>query len=453
VKRIGWVAPGPLPLGSSTTGFGFLVLASGASSGATNTLLNLGQVFGQSLGDPTNLPVFDNSGDQYPANFSAGNGTPGSSVPLGTQPGSGYPPASGPNDPGGNTGPAGGANNVVTLTPQTALLNGPAGAPAAVGPDGTTTTDLTIQSVTVPTGLPPSSGLPTALQSVFTNTIGNTGTVPLMNVTVVPQPPATPGALPDGTTAAITYPGNATPAVYTYTAAGGWVLTSGPPIAIPSVAAGATQNYTVTITLPAGTAQSTNGGAAANGFAVPILASSTTAYGTSSNVTTDTVYTGFVKLTKLAQVFNADGSPCDSAPTISPNPACVIPGNFVTYTITYANIIAPALGSGSVGPSAKSFTITECGYQSTQPTQPCGVSNNTWASLVNGVLATSAVQGSATDSTAGNTITFYNSVGQNVGDIVGTGTPTGDVAVYVDKFPAPLAPGASGTFVFQRKIN
>jgi hypothetical protein len=443
VKRVGWIVPGPLPLGSSITGFTFVVTASGVPANAASTLLNIAQVFGQSQGDLTNLVVYDQSGDQYPSQFSAGNGTPGSSVPLNTPPGSGVAPPGGPNDPGGNTGGAGGDNNVVMLSPQTALVNGPNGVPAAIGPDGTTNTDVTMQSVTVPAGLPPASGIPGPLQSTFTNTVGNQGTVPLLNVTLVPQLPAVAGSLPNGTTAALSWPGQPVPVVYTYTSAGGWTLTSGTPISIPTIPAGGTQSYTVVIGLPAGTPQSTNGGAAANGFAVPILAASTTNFGTSSNLTTDTVFTGFVKLTKLAQVFNADGTPCDLVPVATPNPACVVTGNFVSYYIQYSNIIPAAVGGAASGPSALRMSIVEDGQ----------APPNTFAVLVAGVLVTSTVQGSAKDTLSANVITFYNAVGQNVGDIVGTGTATGDVTKYVDTFAAPLAPGASGTFSFRRKIN
>jgi hypothetical protein len=443
VKRIGWVAPGPIPLGASITGFSFLVTASGVPASASSTLLNIAQVFGQSQGDATNLLVYDQSGDQYPSQFTAGNGTPGSSHPVGAVPSNGVAPAAGPNDPGANAGVAGGDNNVVVLNPQTSLVNGPNGAPGAVGPDGTTTTDVTYQSVTVPQGLAPASGLPGPLQSTFTNTVGNQGTVPLQNVTLVPQTPALATALPNGTTAAISWPGQPVPAIYTYTSAGGWVLTSGTAVSIPTIAASGSQSYTVVVTLPAGTAQSTNGGAAASGFPVPILASSTTGFGTGSNLTTDTVFTGFVQLTKLAQVFNADGSPCDLAPTAAPTPACVIAGNFVQYTIKYANIIPAVTGNGSSAPSALRMTIVEDGQ----------AAPNTFAVLLDGVIVTSHVKGSATDTVSGNVITYFNAVGQNVGDIAGTGTATGDVTKYVDTFGAPLAPGASGTFTFRRKIN
>ena len=121
----------------------------------------------------------------------------------------------------------------------------------------------------------------------------------------------------------------------------------------------------------------------------------------------------------------------------------MIPGTFVEYTITYANIVPAALGSGSVGPSASKLVIVEDGQ----------APPNTFAVAVAGVLASSNVQGSAADSTPSNAIAFFNAVGQNVGDIVGTGTPTGDVSKYVDTFKAPLAPGASGTLTFRRKIN
>ena len=442
VKRIGWWAAGPIPLGASVTGFGFTVLASGVPNNAASTLLNIAQVFGQSQGDATHIVVYDQSGDQYPSNFSAGNGTPGSSVPLTVPPTNGVAPAAGPNDPGNNAGVAGGDNNVLPLTPQTTLLNGPSGAPAALGPDGTTTTDLTMQSVTVPAGLAPTSGLPGPLQSTFTNTVGNQGTVPLTNVTLVPQPPTNPAALPNGTMAAFSWTGQPTPVIYTYTNGTGWTLTSGTPISIPTIPQAGQQSYTVVVTLPAGTAQSTNGGAAANGFPVPILASSTTSFGTSSNLTTDTVFTGFVKLTKLAQVFNADNTPCDVAPVAAPDPSCVVTGNFVVYTIAYANII-PAVTNGSVGPSALKMVITEDGQ----------AAPNTFAALFSGLLATSHVLGSVVETTSGNTVTYFNAAGQNVGDIAGSGTATGDVTKYIDTFAAPLAPGKTGTFTFKRKIN
>jgi hypothetical protein len=259
----------------------------------------------------------------------------------------------------------------------------------------------------------------------------------------VPQVPVVAGSLPDGTTAALAWPGQPAPVLYTFTNAGGWVLTSGTPISIPAIASAGIQNYTVVITLPAGTAQSTNGGTAANGFPVPILASSTTGFGTSSNLTTDTVFTGFVKLVKLAQVFNADGSPCDLAPTAAPTPACVIAGNFVQYTIKYSNIIPVVTGGGSTAPSALRMTLTEDGQ----------AAPNTFAALLDGVLVTSHVQASATDTVSANVITYFNAVGQNVGDIIGTGSSTGDVTRYVDTFAGPLTPGQSGTFTFRRKIN
>jgi len=115
----------------------------------------------------------------------------------------------------------------------------------------------------------------------------------------------------------------------------------------------------------------------------------------------------------------------------------------VQYTIQYSNIVPAAMGAGSVAPSALHVTIVEDGQ----------ASPNTFAVLFSGVLVTSNVQGSTNDTLAANTITYFNAVGQNVGDIVGTGTATGDVTKYVDTFAAPLAPGASGTLTFRRKIN
>lgn len=443
VKRIGWINAGPIALGTSTTGFGYTVTATGVPANATGTVLNIGQVFGNSQGDPTNTPVYDQSGDQLPSNYTAGNGTPGSSLPGISQPTNGVPPSGGPNDPGNNTGPAGGANNVVTVSPQAGLLNGPASVAGATGPDGTNNTDLTQQSVALPAGLDPAAGIPTPLTASFTNTVMNPGNTALTQVTLVPQTPATPGALPDGTTARIAIPGQPGFAISTYTAASGWTLTGGAAIVIPSIAAGASQNYTVDVTLPAGTLQSTNGGAAANGFPVPILASSTTAFGTLTNLTTDTVFTGVLRLVKLGQVFNADGSPCDAAPTLTPSPSCVIPGNFIVYGIAYTNIAPQVAGTGNALLSVDNIVITEDGQ----------AAPNNFATVVRGVVRTSNVKGSASDTTTGNTITFFNALGSNVGDITGAGTPTADVTKYVDTFAASLPPGATGTFTFRRKIN
>lgn len=442
VKRIGWIAPGPIPLGSSTPGFNFLVTATGALLTGQTTVLNIGQVYGGSQGDLTNLVVYDQSGDQTPSNFSTGDGSPGSSHPLATAPATGVPPTSGPNDPGANTGVAGGDNNVVILNPQASLVNGPMNVPGALGPDGTNNTDVTMQSVNVPGGLSPTAGLQGPLASTFTNTVGNPGTIPLTNVTLVPQTPAVATSIPNGATFAISWTGQTTPAVYTYSASG-WTLTSGTPVSIPSIPAAGSQSYTVVITLPAGTQQSTNGGVAAGGFGAPILATSVTPFGTSTNTTIDTVFTGFIKLAKLAQVFNADGTPCDAAPSAAPTPSCVVPGNIVEYTIQYTNIAPIVPATGSVTLSASRMAITEDGQ----------AAPNTFAIALNGVLVTSAMQGSATDSTTGNTITYFNAVGQNVGDIAGSGTATADVTKYIDTFAAPLTAGKTGTLVFRRKIN
>lgn len=442
VTRIGWVNPLAVGVGTSTAGFNYVVTSTGASTTATTKIYNIAQAYGQTQGDPTNALVYDQSGTQAPSNFTLGNGTPGSSVPTGNAPANGVAVVAGPQDPGNNTGVGGGANNIVTLSPQAAILNGPSGQSGAIGPDGTTNTDVTNQSIVIPPNLSPSAPLPTALSSAFTNTVSNPGTVPLSNMTLVPAPPAVLTALPAGTVVTISYPGIATTATYTYNGTA-WTLTAGAVITVPSFAAGATQNYTVAITLPAGTPQSINGGAAAAGFPVPIVATGTTPFGTSTNLTIDTVFTGFLKLAKLAQTFNANGTPCDATPTLTPTPACVIPGNFVQYTIAYSNIAPTLSGSGNVNLTAAAVIIVEDGQ----------APPNTFASVIGGVLLTSHVQGSASDTRAANAITYFNGAGANVGDIAGLGSLTGDVTRYVDTFAAPLLPQQSGTFTFRRKIN
>ena len=500
VTRVGYVALGPLPAGTTTvtdpTGFQFRVITTGVAA-VPVTIANIAQVFGQStpgLISPTNPLVYDESGDQNPNNYEAGVPPAPITTPATSPTGVANPATDGTDpigDPANNnqgTG-TGGEANVFTINPAGIILNGPPGVPGALGPDGTAQTDFVNRSATdVPAG---AAGAPGStydpLPVTFTNTVQNpaTNTNQLDNVTLEPisarlaaqavNNTLTPTAgqiqaydltnlpnhagLPDNTIVRISFGGRT--ALYTYTSANtSFALTSsGPnaagtgdavatPIIIPSLGIGGSQNYTVTVDLPAGSVVTT-------GYSVPIVSyvnSNTgdgstfkrTTNGTGAdptvaslaqdnpfNIKMDRVYTGYLNLVKASQILDGTtGAPVAGANGIlDGNPKTPAPGNIILYQITYSNISTPASGTGNVILNANNIVITEDGAAGT----------NNWATTTFNVANTAA------DATAGAVITFFNGA---------TATTTADVNVtrYLDSIPT-LAPGANGTFTFQRVVR
>ena len=494
VTRIGYVAVGPLPAGTTTvgdaTGFQFRVTTTGVAA-LPVTIANIAQVFGQSTAgviSPTNPLVYDESGDQNPNNYEAGVPPAPITTPA-TSPTGVANPATDGTDPIGDTtnnnagtGPNGEAN-VFTINPVGIILNGPPGVPGALGPDGTAQTDFVNKSATdVPANAAPASTYdPAAI--TFTNTVQNpaTNTNQLDNVTLEPisatlaaqavNNTTTPSAanvqvydltnlanhaaLPNGTIVRISF-GTRT-ALYTLTA-GEFVLTSSgsnaagtgdaiaAPIIIPTLAVGISQTYTVIVDLPAGAVVTT-------GYSVPIVSyvnSNTgdgstfkrTTNGTGAttvgslaqdnpfNIKVDRVYTGYLNLVKASRLLVGTG-PALSVPadaTFSGTNKTPAPGNIIEYQITYNNISTPASGTGNVILNANNIVITEDGAAGT----------NNWATTTFNVPST------AVDSTTG-VITYFNGV---------TATTPTDVNVtrYLDSIPT-VAPGANGTFTFQRRVR
>lgn len=488
VTRVGYVALGPLPAGTTTvtdpTGFQFRVITTGVTA-VPVTIANIAQVFGQSAAgpiSPTNPLVYDESGDQNPNNYEAGVPPAPITTPATSPTGVANPATDGTDPigdpPNNNQGTGtGGEANVFTINPAGIILNGPPGVPGALGPDGTAQTDFVNRSATdVPAG---AAGAPgntyDPLPVTFTNTVQNpaTNTNQLDNVTLEPisatlaaqavNNTATPtaaqiqaydltnlanhAALPNGTIVSISFGGRT--AVYTLTA-GSFVLTSSgaspagtgdavaAPIIIPTIAVGVSQTYTVVVNLPAGAVVTT-------GYSVPIVSyvNSNVADGTTFktngtalgqdnpfNIKMDRVYTGYLNLVKASQILQGTG------PAVSPADAILngaaktpAPGNIILYQITYSNISTPASGTGNVILNANNIVITEDGAAGT----------NNWATTTFNVANTAA------DATAGAVITFFNGA---------TATTTADVNVtrYLDSIPT-LAPGANGTFTFQRVVR
>lgn len=445
VTRVGFIAAGPVVRGAALSGFSYTVKTTGASASAATQVNNIAQLFGQTAGDTTNALVYDESGDQSPSNFND-DGSRGSNVPTN---GVANPATDGTDAANNNTGTGpGGEDNIYTVSPSGAVLNGPNGQPGAVGPTGSND-DFSNQSTPIPAGTAPGATItPTAV--TFTNTLQNPGTTALSgNTLLLPLPPATaPGGaatdLPTGTTVTLAYGGAS--AVYTYNGTA-WSLTSGTAISVPILAAGASVNYTVAVQLPAGTPLSTDTG---KGFPVPILAdvdangNGIADPGEPANTTIDRVYTGFLQVTKRARIVAADGTTIIQDYSAGPSSANIQPGRFIDYQLSYANISSAQSGAqtGNRVLNAANAVLTEDGT----------AGGNNWAldQDGNGVIDTSNVVGSALDS-GGAAVSFYNGSATVGTDRTGT-TATTDVTRYLDTIGS-LPPGTPRTFTFRRKIN
>ena len=277
------------------------------------------------------------------------------------------------------------------------VLIGPSGQPGATGPGGSNNTDFTNRSVTTGiAGIPPCAAGQTPAcstdasgQIVFTNTVRNTGNA---NDTFTLTAPTVPA----GFTVEISTNGGTS---YTTVSGGGSTTLS--------VAYDSTANILVRVTAPAGQQILT-------GFATVIEAASLNTPA-STNQTIDRLYTGFVRLDKAVNVFDANGAPADN-----------IPGSIIEYVITYTNVMtAPAAGSGSSSLTATNLVISEDG----------AAGGNNWASFTTQVTTPAPA-----DSTIG-VITD------------GNGGAVTSLTNFLKDSIATLAPGASGTFRFRRLIN
>ncbi|MBW4519688.1 MAG: hypothetical protein KME16_08310 [Scytolyngbya sp. HA4215-MV1] len=446
VTRVGFVydaSTTPIVAGTTVSGFSFTVTTSGVTT--TTTIANIAQAFGQTQNGGTTL-VYDESGDQSPSNFND-NGTPGSNIPTD---GVADPLTQGIDNNNNNTGIGpGGEDFVFTIASPGAILSGPNGQPAAVGPTDNND-DFTNKSTPIPLNTAPNSLIDPA-PTTFSNTINNPSTsATLTNVLLVPDTfnfTATTGEVlpPTGTTVTLIY-GNQS-ATYTFDGTN-FIFTSGSAITIPSLAPGASVNYNVTVDLPNNTPLSTD---TSQGFSIPLYAfvdgSGSTSAGrpdagdTTLNSTIDRVYTGFLKLIKDARVLDSNGAvvldyPATPGTTNIPT-ALIQPGRFIEYRITYTNISIAPVGAGNITLNAGNVVITENGT----------IAPNNWAidQDANGVIDTSNVVTSATATYGSIT---YSPSGDQSGNTQAT-----DVTQYVNSVGISIQPGASGTFTFRRRIN
>lgn len=311
-----WSTTAPSPL-SNTTRIAFPVgatLAAGACGSSVNMVVTvntgidanvpideIGDAFGKNT---VNATITDQSGDAT-ANNGDGNADFNE----------GYAAAAGH-----------GVIQQTTLRKVGAVLIGPSGAPAAVGPTDNND-DYTNKSVnTGIAGVAP-GGVTTALGTlVYVNTIQNTGNTTDTFTIDAPTVPA-------GFTVEVSTNGGAS---YTTVSGGGSVTLT--------IAHAASANINVRITEPAGKTVLT-------GYNSVIRATSG-ATPAASNSTIDRLYTGFVRLDKAYTVANATGVGAATDP---------VPGAVITYNITYTNVSTSNGDANCVKLTATNLVITEDG--------------------------------------------------------------------------------------------
>jgi hypothetical protein len=438
--RVGFVADGPIAKGTTTPDM--LVTVELTNIPATGgNVANIAQVFGSTNVNGVFKPVYDESGDNKPNNYND-NGTPAPVDPV-----TGNPVVStgvvNPLNPGvtdtnnNNTGTGdAGEPNVLAVTPpgQAGILNGTSNNPGAVGPTGNND-DFTNVSAPIPatTWVLDANGnyVPAPIDPgaiAFSNTFQTAVGSPTGSVDLLPATPATP--LPTGTKVTVSY--GSTSKVYSFDGTkfvdvvnGVATTTPATPLIVPNVVAGTKVNYGVDVDLPAGTPQLAGYSVTVTAF-VDVNGDGLLGATEPQNQTVDRVYTGYLKLTKEAQITDANGAIVEAF-TAAPTKRAQ-PGQSIEYKITYTNIseVAPA-NSGSVTLNAAKIKVTEDG----------NASPNNWAPI------TTHKASSATDSNNGN-ISF---------DAGASNNSTPGVAVYQDVVAGPLGPQSAGSFRFTRVVK
>lgn len=466
IKRIGFIKIGTqlVTAGTTVTGFNFTVTTTGAS-GTSYTIDNIAQVFGQTAGGNNNV-VFDESGDDNPANFDDNN-NPDPFEPA-TNDGIADGGTDGIDGQNNNTGIGndGEVNRVVITVIDADLLNGPNGTPDAVGPGDDNDLDFQNQSLpasdfnnrTINPNNPELTTLNDPSAVNFTNTFRNNSAVELDNIQLRPisafeAASATDNlvsdyeidAIPNGTivTISVNWAGGTQTAQYTYDGTE-FDLDSGfSSINLDNVPSGQVLDYTVTVELPAGTPQ-------LNAYSIPIVAfvnnnpldTFDEADQAIFNIKIDRLYTGYLKLTKSAKIFRGTTEITDLND--------VRPGDIIEYTVTYTNISTPEAGTSTRILNANDVKVIEDGNSGT----------NNWATDIDNFdgdsnpttgIDTSHVLNSATADEG--TIQYFNNNNDSTPGIQQTGTNAASDVTRYENEVGTVAPSETGTFTFRRTIN
>jgi hypothetical protein len=331
IRRIAFQVGVSLGAGATSASFPFVVTVN-TGINASNPIWEITDAFGKNF---FNNPLTDQSGDGL---FNQGDSNADFNEPkFGVDP---------PNGTQGN-------QQRTNLTAVGSVLVGPSGAPAAVGPTDNND-DYTNRAVnTGIAGIEPGAATDASGQTIFINTVQNTGNA---NDTFTIDAPTVPaGFLVEVSTDGGT--------VYTPVSGGGSVSLA--------IAFGASANINVRITEPAGNTVLT-------GYGTIIRATSGNTPA-ANNRTIDRLYTGFVRLDKTSSVSNGTGVGGATDP---------VPGAVITYNITYTNVSTSNGDANCVKLTASNLVITEDGL----------VAPNNW-----GTYTTNS--GSPSDSGSGTVVT------------------------------------------------
>jgi len=338
-----WTSTAPSPLTLATR----LAFPVGGSLGAGATSLPIPMVVTVPLGIDASVQM-DEIGDAFGTNFVGGS--------IKDQSGDGTSNNGDGNANFDETYSPGLGHGVIQQTPLKkigAVLVGPSGAPAAVGPTDNND-DYSNKAVnTGIAGVPPGGVTTASGQIVYVNTIQNTGNTSDTFTIDAPTVPA-------GFTVEVSTDGGAS---YTTVSGGGSVALA--------IAHASSANINVRITEPSGNTVLT-------GYDTIIRATSV-ATPAAFNRTIDRLYTGFVRLDKAFTVANGTGVGAATDP---------VPGAVITYNITYTNVSTSNGDANCVKLTASNLVITEDGL----------VAPNNW-----GTYTTNS--GSPSDSGSGTVVT------------------------------------------------
>lgn len=471
--RIGFVSATDATVlpNTTVTNLTFSVKVQGGDLGAATSynVDSIAQAFGSSLGGSTAL-IYDESGDQ------TSNNSPTNAVPtvsngvalytVGTADINNDNNLTGANAGNGPSATTGEVNRFTwTYNPVaiTGLLNGPNGAPGAVGPGNSVETDFTNKSTSVAANKVAGTSATIDPNAVgFDNTVKNTGSA-TANIKLLPTILAA-GTLPESTKVRIYDAASSQSATYQLTSGTFVFVAADPtnsgtnsngavsatnPVTLDGILSTGSKNYSVAVTLPALTPLSTDSlsgyPVVINAFTTATLAAATPAAGT-TNATIDRVYTGFMKLTKEARILKGNGPNVTSGASFSDLNTAKKPavGNYIEYRIIYKNISEPQVGTGNAILEANNLAIVEDGTGTNGSISSWGKDND-----ANGIVDTSHVLDSATDPDKVSPIEYF-------GGATAT-TPASNVAgvevtKYIDRVQK-VTPGSTGTFTFQREVK
>ncbi len=304
IRRIAFQVGASLGAGATSASFPFVVTVN-TGINASNPIWEITDAFGKNFFNNT---ITDQSGDVL--------SNQGDSNADFNEPKLGVDPASGTQ----------GFQQRTLLQAVGAVLIGPSGAPAAVGPTDNND-DYSNKAVnTGIAGVAPGGVTTASGQIVYVNTVQNTGNA---NDTYTIDAPTVPA----GFTVEVSTDGGGS---YTTVSGGGSVSLA--------IAFGASANINVRITEPSGKTVLTG-----YDTIIRVTSGNTPA---SNNKTIDRLYTGFVRLDKAYTVANATGVGGATDP---------VPGAVITYNITYTNVSTSNGDANCVKLTASNVVITEDG--------------------------------------------------------------------------------------------